>query len=52
MSDDEEDDKEEKKDDDDDNDDNDDKPKVEEIGKLCLTNNTHDTTHVLFISCR
>lgn len=49
MSDDEEDDKEEKKDDDDDNDD---KPKVEEIGKLCLTNNTHDTTHVLFISCR
>ena len=49
MSDDEEDDKEEKKDDDDDNDD---KPKVEEIGKLCLTNNTHDTTHVVFISCR
>ena len=49
MSDDEEDDKEEKKDDDDDNDD---KPKVEEIGKLCLTNNTHGTTHVLFISCR
>ena len=49
MSDDEEDDKEEKKDDDDDNDD---KPKVEEIGKLCLTNNTPDTTHVLFISCR
>ena len=49
MSDDEEDDKEEKKDDDDDNDD---KPKVEEIGKLYLTNNTHDMTHVLFISCR